>query len=122
MAATHGLPLWYLDIISQAFLQAKIEEDAYMDIIIQSINSLTSRDTLPNYKNRTLNEQELTPCTQEEMKEYQSILGNYLTWLAINTRPDLLLFSTNAARASKAPYKAKLRVVRQSLGYLQNKT
>jgi hypothetical protein len=85
------------------------------------INSLTPRDSLPNYKSRTLDEKELEPCTEEEIKEYQSIVGN-LTWLAINTRPDLLHFSTNAARASKTPCKAQLRVVRQALGYLQHKT
>jgi hypothetical protein len=42
-----------------------------------------------------------------------------LTWIATQTRSDLLHFSHNAARASKSPNIIQLQKVRESIGYLK---
>lgn len=65
-----------------------------------------------------LSERDKQLCNEAEIKEYQSIAGA-LTWIATQTRPDLLHFAQNTARASKNPNIIQLQKVRESMGYLK---
>jgi hypothetical protein len=83
------------------------------------LHCISERKNLPDYKMKTpLSERDKQLCNKAEIKEYQSIVGA-LTWIATQTRPDLLHFSQNAARASKSPNIIQLQKVRESIGYLK---
>ena len=84
-----------------------------------NLHCISERKNLPDYKSKTpLSEKDKHLCNEKEIKEYQSIVGA-LTWIATQTRPDLLHFSQNAARASKKPNIIQLQKVRESIGYLK---
>jgi hypothetical protein len=84
----------------------------------KSIYKYITTKEFPKYKERSnAIKDNHQPCTPIEIKEYQSIIGQYI-WLASNTRPDLAHFASSAGKAAKSPTKFHLSVVRQSLGYL----
>ena len=83
------------------------------------LHCISERKNLPDYKMKTpLSERDKQFCNEAEIKEYQSIVGA-LIWIATQTRPDLLHFAQNAARASKNPNIIQLQKVRESIGYLK---
>lgn len=51
-----------------------------------NLNSVIKRDNLPTYETKLpLTEKKATLCDADEIKEYQSIVGE-LTWIAVQTR------------------------------------
>ena len=102
-----------------------MNQNTYTRLLVQkmcekfNLHCISERKNLPDYKSKTpLSEKDKHLCNEKEIKEYQSIVGA-LTWIATQTRPDLLHFSQNAARASKKPNIIQLQKVRESIGYLK---
>ncbi len=73
--------------------------------------NIRQRDDIPIYGQAldSKDQKKLEKCDDREIKEYQSIVGQ-ITWLASNTRPDLVHFTSSASRAAKDPIKGHSRM------------
>lgn len=74
--------------------------------------------TTPEAKDQKWIDPEGEPCSQEEIKEFQSCLGS-LHWFQLGTRPDLSHICHGASTVAKEPTRRNLKKLRRALGYLK---